>query len=571
MKKLILTLLVLLAAPHLRAAESWENYQFAFNQYLDHNYMNAAGYLQYVLKSDPNNWQARQLLGYSDYFLNRNSEAVSECQESLKFYGDNPRLRHFTDWLSSPEPRAPRTKDASVFFESRKAAEMPPPPDLDPDRKLDRLLKPSNESANQVPLYPPWADNSSPSDSSGQRGNIFRNFLIEAGAGVEYPGQNFNEPNQVHAGGEVGLGYALDNHWSLWLREAMYFYTQRDIYDPYDVYIYQYVNSETTLSARYAFGDGPFQPFVGAGVGVFLDSDPGSSFPMIQGSLGGRYRLNGAMSVFFELKGNFIFEQLFYYPYEYWNNNYTPLAQPTLINYPLNAGVILDLWGADEGKGQAGLLPPGGNFFVQTGIGSTFNTAYYYPNPLAVYPTSFSAGYDFPNHFSFFASVERFPGDWALLANLKFTLAIPGPVQPYAYLGLGTDFPCEKGNTTSNLAAQAAVGLDFILNNTLDYFAEVRTFSTSNDSYFWDSSTDNTGVFVTGMKFNFSQSPNQAAPSPNEPAHPNIGSQLGVSAQVPHLFVELAGRSTFPRRIGNRLMARGMAANSASGLNSRTA
>ena len=489
MRKTVLAALFYLVAFPLLADEGGYYFKLALNQYLASDYKEALSNLQMGVREDSRDWKIRQLLGYCAYQMNDNQDALAQCQESLRLHGDNPRLENFVKWLSVPEPRAARKKDEGAYLEGREAAQMPDPPDLNPGGKSDIVLQ---GLTIPTPAPPPDA-----------RNDLFKNVLFQVGPGSEFFGQNFNSHGAVGLGGELAVGYSLDDHWSFWWTGAMYLFQQNYLYYYGNYWYrqsYQIPNMEMTLSARYSFGDGPFQPYVGAGAGFYAGDSFYDIQHLIQGSLGARLKLDEALSLFAEARGNFITFQ-----------------QSTAIDYPVNAGVILDFWGDKGGQGEAVSPPPDGDFFIKTGLGLTFGTDDYpYATSISVNATSFAAGYDFPNHFSFFTSLERFPGDWAVLANLQYNLWLPVPCQPYLFIGAGLDFPDGPAISNVNNAGQVGLGLDFNLNRALDLFFEAKAYDANNLFKFVDPYQVGTNVFETGLKFNLSATRNPVPPTPLE-------------------------------------------------------
>ncbi len=513
-------MLFYLSALNVFAADAGDYFNLALSQYYGNDYSAAVTNLKRAIQLSPGNWKAHQLLGYCAYQMNDNQDALAQCQESLKLNGDNPRLKSFVDWLKTPEPRKPRNDDGA-YFEGKAEAQMPPPPDLDPDRKPNGTLEDL-----AVPTPTPKAPN-----------DPFKNFQFQLGPGLEFFGQNFKNPGTVGLGGELGFGYAWDDHWSLWLTEAMYFLSQ---YDSFYRRNYEVKCLETTFSARYAFGDGPFRPYLGAGVGVFADNSFYNTDHLLQGSLGAQLKLGGGWSTFVEAKGNFILESFAQNQFYMGNPNYFyPNKQVIAIDYPINAGVILDLGGDHGGDNKSGTPPSNGNFFIKMGLGFTLASGDYYStvNDMQVNTTSIAAGYDFLNHFSFYTNLERFPGDWAVLANLQYTLVISDPFQPYLFGGLGLEFPDGPDFYGENNAAQFGAGMALYLNPTLDLFIELKDYNASNLRNFTNPYQNGYAVLETGLKFNFSGSRDQTTP--------NLGPQLEVSAPG-HIFVELAGGIDLP-------------------------
>jgi len=83
------------------AATSWEYYQAGTRLYNRHEYSQAAKYFQAAVQEDPNNWQAYQMLGMSDYALGDREGAKQAFDQSLRIHPDNPQLAKFDEKLSS--------------------------------------------------------------------------------------------------------------------------------------------------------------------------------------------------------------------------------------------------------------------------------------------------------------------------------------------------------------------------------------------------------------------------------------------------------------------------------------
>ena len=348
MRKILWLALLCLSTSVLFADESGDYYKDALDLYRGNHFQAAVQDLKLALQADPNNWKAHQLLGYCAFVLKDPQDTVIECQKSLELHKDNPRLDLFTQWLKAAKPGEMRAGDGGAYFEGREEKAMPPPPDLDPSLKADGILE-SLTVPTPTPKHEP---------------EPFRNFLFQLGPGLEFPAQNLVGSGQAAWGGELGLGYALDHHWSFWLTEGIYFFPLANSILGYP-HPSDAENFETTLSARYSFGEGPFQPYVGAGLGMYWEGGFGTTGPyhLLEASLGARLKLGGVLSAFVEGDTNFIFNPIPHFQY-FGDSHYYTFTPQLGLDYPVKAGVILDFWG-DEGNPEK-----------ETGVASSSNRAF---------------------------------------------------------------------------------------------------------------------------------------------------------------------------------------------------
>ena len=91
------------------AATSWEYYQAGMRLYNQHEYAEATRYFQAAVDADPNNWQAYQGLGMSDYAQGDKAGAKQAFDRSLTVHPNNPQLARFDESLESGPlpPHAP--------------------------------------------------------------------------------------------------------------------------------------------------------------------------------------------------------------------------------------------------------------------------------------------------------------------------------------------------------------------------------------------------------------------------------------------------------------------------------
>lgn len=124
---------------------------------------------------------------------------------------------------------------------------------------------------------------------------------------------------------------------------------------------------------------------------------------------------------------------------------------------------------------------------------------------------SVAGGIDFPDHFSLFLSGERMTWDWSLMANVQWTLAEWGWIEPYFYAGLGADY---FQKTSSGLGAQLGIGLNFPLDPNASVFIEAKAEGgfgwwmddlVNSLDYRW---ADYYFPVITGLKYSFPSSPN---------------------------------------------------------------
>jgi len=81
------------------AATSSDYYQAGLKLYNQRQYIQAQKYFQAALQLDPNNWQAYQGLGLSDYALGDRQGAKQAFDKSLSIHPDNPSLARFDENL----------------------------------------------------------------------------------------------------------------------------------------------------------------------------------------------------------------------------------------------------------------------------------------------------------------------------------------------------------------------------------------------------------------------------------------------------------------------------------------
>ncbi len=141
-KSLLAVLLVFFAFQALWASDSGDFYRLAEKQYYENHYSNAEENLNSAINLDKGNWKAHQLLAYCHYMKKDYDLCLNECYTSLMYQGDNPRLAAFADRLKAKTSGEAIThRDSDAFFEGKDQAAMPPPPDLDGERKPDQYSK----------------------------------------------------------------------------------------------------------------------------------------------------------------------------------------------------------------------------------------------------------------------------------------------------------------------------------------------------------------------------------------------------------------------------------------------
>src|ERR1035438_2925148 len=141
MKKFAFAAFCYLSALNLFAAQGDDYYNLALSQYLGNHYSNAVANLKWAIRLTESDWRAHELLGYCDYMLKDDKGALEECQRSLKYHNDNPRLEHFIDFLKAKGLGENQKEGQYYFGEGKAEAQMPVPPNQDPDRKSDIFLE----------------------------------------------------------------------------------------------------------------------------------------------------------------------------------------------------------------------------------------------------------------------------------------------------------------------------------------------------------------------------------------------------------------------------------------------
>jgi tetratricopeptide (TPR) repeat protein len=129
-----------LGAANLFGAVTENLFKSALALYLDNHYYAAINYLNTIVKTNDTSWKAHQLLGYCDYMVDQKPNALKECKKSLKLHGDNPRLQVFVDSLKEKLTGKKSKRRKVALVEGKDEAQMPMPPDQDPDRKPDNFI-----------------------------------------------------------------------------------------------------------------------------------------------------------------------------------------------------------------------------------------------------------------------------------------------------------------------------------------------------------------------------------------------------------------------------------------------
>jgi hypothetical protein len=446
-------------------------------------------------------------------------------------------LEAFVDWLKSPEPRAQRKSDTGAYLEGRDVAQMPPSPDIDPDRKPDVYLVSGIAPLPTLKLTP----------KSG-RDELLSHFRFQMGGGTDFPSQNLNHDFYGFvAGGNAAIGFSFDDHWSLWLSGNIYSFPE--VFSYYGFFQeFQERESltvlESALSARYTFNGALLRPYLTAGIGSYYPFYSNEFIPMLQAGAGVQCPLSPGLSAFIESRWDVIFEPPIY-GYDY---GPTPSPSVTAMDFPVNVGVILDL-SEEDARDPAFLAAhpplPRDNFFIKTGGGFALDE-----EGLPVISTSIALGYDLPSHFSFFISSQAVPGDWGLLGNVQFTLPTAAFFRPYFFLGLGVAFPDAPGGASTGQAGQLGMGLDFQLTQNTSLFTEAKVYGTDygyNPALTFN--FDNLFILATGLKYSL--------PESFTPATPEITQTAGAEGLAPSSaktpedgkpFVEIAGGIDLPAR-----------------------
>ncbi len=496
MRTLVLAVLFSLSVYPLFADESSFYYQDALFQYAGGRYSQSAVNLQLALRGDSQNWKVRQLLGYCYYRMNDEKAALDECRESLLLHGGNPRLRDFVQWLESPSPRAMRVNSSVAYMEGPQEAEMPPPPDLVPEKSPS-----SKVPAPTDPLL-----------------DVLKHFRFQMGPGLDFLGENYDTSFRTFGrGGEFALGYALDDRWSFWLGGG--FYGLPEIQTASQV-VFPATLDDGFLAARYRFGGGLLRPYLTAGLGwtaplyvgygLFTYQYPfyapvyAPPAPTLRGRVGLECPLDPGLSLFLESGANVAFENLTYT----WSS--LPPFRFTTLDYPIDLGLILSPWNG-QGRSPAPAMPNGG-FFVKTGGGFALDPVSYNGSSQALGTFFGALGYDFPDNVSVFADLERFSQEWAVMANLQLTSPTDTIVEPYLYGGVGLDLPSSAGYFIG-VALQVAMGLQFQVDRDFALYTELRDYA----SYLYDPYVDNllgNTLLEAGFKVDFPDLPASAKTRP---------------------------------------------------------
>jgi hypothetical protein len=372
-------------------------------------------------------------------------------------------------------------------------------------------------------------------------------FQIEYGDDTDFLGSNFYSGNgTTGSGDDLAVGLLLDDHWSLWLSQTSYIFSS-----PGTNQIYNYFNNsveaefeETVLSVHYTFGGSFVRPYLTLGGGIFYDDfntnifgdgtlPSSSSAPVIQAGLGLQFPLNSELSVFVEAKSDFVFGTIYNQPYYFGFQQYGTGTPITAVEFPVNAGLVWNLFG-DGPPSNAPTSAPPKSFFLKIGGGSSVSNDVYnqYGFPTGSnFVSSAEVGFDFSNHFSLYASADQYPGFLTFMANLRYNIAFRTHFfDPYLFAGFGVSVPENADGTSSTDCLQLGVGMEFHLSPETALFIEAKSLSTDLASEY---GSPVYSTVLSGLKFNFLGQPAGSS------------SSAGVSEDGQG-FVEIAGAVDTP-------------------------
>jgi opacity protein-like surface antigen len=370
---------------------------------------------------------------------------------------------------------------------------------------------------------------------------------FQLGGGADLLAVNFNTLNRAYGlGGELGIGYSLDRHWSLWMSENYYNLDPVDNNFEYSLYRGENDFFETVFSARYTFGGDDFKPYLGIGAGYFYlysDGDnplnnvfsnnlydyySGYSYsgPMIQGTMGIQFPMADELSLFAELKGNLSFMSPVFYEYYYSSN---PPPSTTTIDLLFDVGVVID--------GPSAVNPESANpisgqsvpkhtvidsWFVKTGGGLLLSE----DESVPILMSSLAGGFDLSNRFSIFGGLQQYPGFWSVMANVQYTIPFNRYFSPYLIGGVGFSF-VDNYDSAGYLGGQFGLGLEFRLSPKMSLCVESELFDPEFDTY----EIHFIPMVTTGLKFDLWSRLAPKSDAEETPSMPPVPAELSLSSK----------------------------------------
>lgn len=302
MKSFFVAVLFLSLLPLFGYAQNADDqYKEGLAAYNSKDWDSAVSIMNDVIKNDPSNWQAYQILGYA-YSKQKDLEnSLQSSEASLKLHPDNPTLQKFVDRL---KVKLSETSDTGTESE---ATSTPTTTSTSEEAESEPTTTPSSTptqaKTHVVKMTPtvtttPIVKNEEPFTSHG---------FLDLAVGFDQPALNWQSAYKLSPGGEFGIGYDFG-----------FFDMQIDV----DGFYFSGVNYSSNItdfdlkvlpSFRFNFANTGFRPYLLVGAGAdfqYLTATTGSLFVSdfdFDFGAGFSIQLSGPSEFFLEGKYNLVY------------------------------------------------------------------------------------------------------------------------------------------------------------------------------------------------------------------------------------------------------------------------
>jgi tetratricopeptide (TPR) repeat protein len=264
----------------LRADQAIDDYPSGLALYKQGSFQASSVVLEKIVLSNPNFWQAFQVLGYDYAKLGNYQKALDDCSKSFSLHSENPDLQIYIDKLKTLLPSNPSP-----------------------------TVEANTSSPTKVTIPAPTSTQVGETTAARTKSNLPSSFFYyEFTGGADFPARNWQSAYSLGPGGKISFGYEFNKNWDFQLDIESFYFSGMN---------YSGAISDLEFlvlpTIRYSFNINKIRPYLLAGVGEefeFLSGDPvGASVSDLDIALGLGLEaaLGNRIFLFLEGKYNFIF------------------------------------------------------------------------------------------------------------------------------------------------------------------------------------------------------------------------------------------------------------------------